>query len=199
VGDQVEVLVGKVGRAHGIRGDLMIDVRTDEPDRRFAPGTVFATRRGPLTVASLRWHSGRLLVTFAEVADRSVAETLRGTELRVAIDVDERPEDPEEFYDHQLVGLRAVSDKGDVLGEVAEVLHLPGQDVLVVRRSDTGTEAMVPFVTAFVPDVDLESGRLLVTDTVGLLDTDDAEDAVETDPPAHAEDNDRARTGTETS
>ena len=103
VSETIELLVGKVGRAHGIRGDLFIDVRTDEPDRRFAPGTIFPTRRGPLTVASLRWHSSRLLVRFAEVPDRSVAEGLRGTELRVEVDADERPDDPEEFYDHQLV------------------------------------------------------------------------------------------------
>jgi 16S rRNA processing protein RimM len=92
VADTVELLVGKVGRAHGIRGDLMIDVRTDEPERRFAPGSVFDTRRGPLTVQSLRWHSSRLLVRFDEVSDRSVAETLRGTELRVEVPADEHPE-----------------------------------------------------------------------------------------------------------
>jgi 16S rRNA processing protein RimM len=95
VSDKVELLVGRVGRAHGIRGDLTIDVRTDEPDRRFSPGTVFSTRRGPLTVDSMKWHSSRLLVRFAEVTDRNAAESLRGTELRVEVDPDERPEDPE--------------------------------------------------------------------------------------------------------
>jgi 16S rRNA processing protein RimM len=170
VADTVELLVGKVGRAHGIRGDLMIDVRTDEPERRFAPGSVFHTRRGPLTVQSFRWHSSRLLIRFDEVPDRTVAETLRGTELRVDVPADEHPEDPEEFYDHQLVGLAVHDEAGSVLGEVTEVVHLPLQDLLVVRRTDPdGAEAMVPFVTEFVPTVDPDKGFLVVTDSVGLL------------------------------
>ena len=172
VNDKLELLVGKVGRAHGIRGDLTIDVRTDEPERRFAVGTVFRTRRGTLTVASTRWHSSRLLVRFAEVPDRTVAETLRGTELRVEVDPLERPEDPDEFYDHQLVGLRVEAGhpgEEQVVGEVTEVLHLPAQDLLVVRRSDTGTEAMVPFVAEFVPEIDLAAARVVVTDSAGLL------------------------------
>jgi len=173
VSETIELLVGKVGRAHGIRGDLFIDVRTDEPDRRFAPGTVFPTRRGPLTVASLRWHSSRLLVRFAEVPDRTVAEGLRGTELRVEVDADERPDDPEEFYDHQLVGLEVHDENGGVVGEVSEVLHLPSQDMLVVRRTGS-TEAMVPFVGEFVPSIDLASGHVVVTDSAGLFADEDS-------------------------
>jgi len=176
----VELLVGKVGRAHGIRGDLTIDVRTDEPDRRFAAGSVFATARGTLTIASSRWHSGRLLVQFDGVADRSAAEALRGTELRAEIDPDERPEDPEEFYDHQLVGLRVETDEGGTavsVGELVEVLHLPAQDLLVVRREEGGPDALVPFVKEFVPVVDLTAGRVVITDPVGLLDLNEADEA----------------------
>jgi 16S rRNA processing protein RimM len=170
VSDTVELLVGKVGRAHGIRGDLTIDVRTDEPERRFAPGTVFETRRGPLTVQSVRWHSSRLLVRFEEVSDRTAAETLRGTELQVEVPADERPDDPEEFYDHQLIGLRVQDETGHDLGEVVEVAHLPSQDLLVVRRNESaGPEVMVPFVTKFVPTVEPAHGFLVVTDTAGLL------------------------------
>jgi 16S rRNA processing protein RimM len=173
VSETVELLVGTIGRAHGIRGDVTIDVRTDEPDRRFAPGTVFTTRRGSLTVATARWHSSRLLVRFAEVPGRTAAEGLRGTELRIEVAADERPDDPEEFYDHQLIGL-AVQDKdGAVVGEVGDVLHLPSQDLLVVRRPD-GTEAMVPFVGEFVPSVDLAAGHVVVTDSAGLLAGEDA-------------------------
>ncbi len=184
----MELLVGKVGRAHGVRGDVTIDVRTDEPDRRFATGTVFSTARGTLTVASMRWHSGRLLLRFDGVADRSAAEALRGTELRAEIDPTERPDDPEEFYDHQLVGLWVETEDDGApvaVGELVEVLHLPAQDLLVVRRTDGGPDALVPFVSEFVPTVDLTTGRLVITDRIGLLTTeDDSEDAAAVDETA---------------
>jgi 16S rRNA processing protein RimM len=197
VSKKVDVLVGKVGRAHGIRGDVTVDVRTDEPDRRFAAGTAFTTGRGRLTVVSTQWHSGRLLVRFDEVPDRTTAESLRGTELRIEVDPDERPDDPDEFYDHQLVGLTVESETGERWGEVSEVLHLPAQDLLVVRRStpdtnntqhpgdtDTGDAAgadvMVPFVTEFVPTVDLTGRRLVVTDRAGLLADEEPGPASET-------------------
>jgi 16S rRNA processing protein RimM len=166
--DTVELLVGRVGRAHGVRGDVVIDVRTDEPDRRFAVGTTFATSRGALTVSSSRWHGQRLLVTFESVSGRTAAEELRGTELRITVPADARPDDPEEFYDHHLVGLRADSASGEPLGEVTEVLHLPAQDVLVVRHD--GRDVLVPFVRDIVPDVELDAGRLVVADLPGLLD-----------------------------
>ena len=177
--ETVELLVGKIGRAHGIRGDLTIDVRTDEPERRFAPGTVFETRRGPLTVQSMRWHSSRLLLHFDEVPDRTAAETLRGTELRIEVPADERPADPEEFYDHQLVGLAVHDGAGAVVGEVAEVVHLPSQDLLVVRRPGPGgQDAMVPFVSEFIPTIELAAGRLVVADPAGLLsDHPDADES----------------------
>ena len=159
--------MGRVGRAHGLRGEVTIEVRTDEPDRRFAPGTSFVTTRTTLTVATATWHGRRLLVTFAEAADRSAAEALRGLELRVDVPADERPDDPEEFYDHQLVGLRADDATGHRLGEVTDVLHLPAQDVLVVRHD--GRDVLVPFVTAMVPTVDLAEQRLVVIDEVGLF------------------------------
>ncbi len=163
----IDLLVGKVGRAHGLRGDVGVDVRTDEPDKRLADGTVFSTPLGRLTVESSRWHSGRLIVHFAEVQDRTVAETLRGTELRVQVPRDERPDDPEEFYDHQLVGLRVETDTGEVVGEVSEVLHLPAHDLLAVRRAEG--EVLVPFVHELVPVVDVDAGRLVLTDRPGLL------------------------------
>jgi 16S rRNA processing protein RimM len=164
----VDVLVGRVGRAHGVRGDVTIDVRTDEPERRFAVGTRFGTRRGPLTVGGSRWHGKRLLVTFEEVLDRSAAEAVRGTELWVAVPADERPSDPEEFYDHQLLGLRVETTTGLLVGEVSEVLHLPAQDVLVVPYQ--GRDVLVPFVGDLVPVVDVDARRLVVAETPGLLD-----------------------------
>ena len=174
--DTVELLVGKGGRAHGSRGDVTIEVRTDEPERRFAPGTRFDTTRGGLTLVTSRWHGRRLLAAFAEVADRASAEALRGAELRIVIPADERPVDPEEFYDHQLVGLRVECLTGEMVGEVVEVLHLPAQDVLVVR--DDGTDVLVPFVAEIVPVVDVEAGRVVVADRPGLL-ADVAPDSIQ--------------------
>src|SRR5690606_31708583 len=108
--------------------------------------------RGPLTVAEMRWHRGQLLVTFEGVHDRSGAEALRGTLLTV--DARELPalDDPDEFYDHELVGMTAVLPGGDPLGEVADVVHAPSGDLLVVRRPDAG-ETLVPFVKEIVPNV----------------------------------------------
>lgn len=165
-------MVGKVGRAHGVRGDVVLDVRTDEPERRFVPGTSFATARGELTIAVTRWHGQRLLARFEQVSDRTGAERVRGVELRAVVAADERPEDPEEFYDHQLLGLTAVTSSGEHLGPVREVLHLPAQDVLVVNVA--GNDVLVPFVTQLVPTVDLATGRVVVVDRPGLIDGDEA-------------------------
>ena len=172
--DTIDILVGKVGRAHGIRGDVTIDVRTDEPERRFAIGRRFTTPRGPLTVSASRWHGVRLLVTFEEIGDRAAAEALRGVELHIDVPADERPDDPEEFYDHQLVGMLVVTESGADVGEVVEVVHLPAQDTLVVRRPAGTGETLVPFVSELVPVVDLAARRLTVVERPGLL-TDEPE------------------------
>ncbi len=164
----VEVLVGRVGRAHGVRGDVFVDVRTDEPERRFAADTAFDTSRGPLTVAVSRWHGRHLLVTFTELDDRSAAEAMRGVELRIEVPIDESPEDPEEFYDHQLLGLLAETQRGEPIGEVTEVLHLPAQDLLLVRHQDR--DILVPFVAELVPVVEMAARRLVIADRPGLLD-----------------------------
>lgn len=166
-----QLVVGRIGRPHGIRGEITIDVRTDEPDARFAPGAEIATdpaEAGPLTVERARWHSGRLLVAFAGVADRTAAEELRGTWLVVAPDDIIDTGDPDDFHDSELVGLSAVTVAGDEVGTVAEVRHF-GQDLLVISRNDGG-EALVPFVAALVPEVDVAAGRLVIDPPAGLLD-----------------------------
>jgi 16S rRNA processing protein RimM len=172
-----QVVVGRIGRAHGIRGELSVEPRTDEPDRRFAVGTVLTTEtpRGAaghpaeLTVAATRWHQDRLLVRFEEAADRDAAEALRGLALVLDVPDDESPQDPEEFYDHQLMGLRVETTTGRGVGEVAAVQHGSAQDLLVVRRDDGG-ESLVPFVARLVPVVDVPGGRVLVEDLPGLLE-----------------------------
>ena len=166
----MEVVVGRIGRPHGVRGEVTVEVRTDSPEFRFAPGAVLGTEPGraqPLVVAAARWHSGRLLLAFAGVGDRTAAEELRDLLLTVEVPADDRPEDPEEFYDHQLVGLAARTRSAE-LGRVADVLHLPGQDVLVIRTPEGG-EVLVPFVAEFVPEVDLVAGCIRIDPPEGLL------------------------------
>ncbi|MGI8901637.1 MAG: ribosome maturation factor RimM [Nocardioides sp.] len=174
------VVVGRIGRPHGIRGELSVEPRTDEPDRRFVVGNRMDTEtprgsapHGPgrpaiLTVESIRWHQDRLLVRFEEVGDRTAAEAVRGLALVLDVPADEAPADPEEFYDHQLIGLRVETVEGVVVGELASVQHGAAQDLLVVRRTEGG-DVLVPFVEALVPTVDLPAGRLLVADRPGLL------------------------------
>jgi len=173
-----EVVVARVGRPHGVRGELTVEVHTDEPERRFATGATLTVRRpsgGPapaypsLTVDAWRWHQGTLLLRFAEVGDRNAAEAARGLLLTVPVDPDESPEDPEEFYDHQLVGLDVVTTAGGSVGTVSDVLHSGAQDLLVVRREGRD-DALVPFVEAIVPEVDLVARRVVVDDRPGLLD-----------------------------
>jgi len=175
----MDTVVGVIGRPHGVRGEVAVELRTDEPERRFAPGQVLRDEGGTraFTVQSARDHSGRLLVKFAEVTSRDAAEALRATSLVAVVEPDERPLEPEEFYDRQLIGLRVRSLDGAEVGTVGSVLHLPTQDVLEVKVAD-GTR-LVPFVAALVPEIDLEAGFLTVADVAGLLD--DGNEAVDED------------------
>jgi 16S rRNA processing protein RimM len=168
----VELVVGRVGKPHGLRGEVTVEVRTDSPELRFAPGTVLTTdppMPRPLVVETMHWHSGRLLLAFEGVLDRSAAEALRNVRLVIDVPDDEVPEDPEEFYDHQLVGLAAVTVGGVEVGVVNEVLHLPSQELLALRTPD-GREVLVPFVAEIVPQVDLPAGRVVLDPPPGLLD-----------------------------
>ncbi|MCX6397675.1 MAG: ribosome maturation factor RimM [Propionibacteriales bacterium] len=169
------IVVGRIGRPHGIKGEVSVEPRTDEPDRRFADGAVLKSENkrpgapGPahLTVLGTRWHSGRLLVRFQEIPDRNAAEVARGTVLSIVLDPDERPEDPEEFYDHQLVGLAVLTTDGRAVGTLKEIVHGSAQDLLVVGTD--GADVLVPFVSELVPVVDVPGGRILVEDLPGLL------------------------------
>jgi 16S rRNA processing protein RimM len=173
--DSIEVVVGRIGKPHGIRGEVTVDVRSDEPDRRFGPGARLLTEpprgsaftHGTLTVQRARWHQTTLLVMFDELADRNAAETARGVVLRATVAADETPADPDEFYDHQLEGLAAYDVDGTRLGEIAGLVH-GAQDLLRVRTPD-GREALVPFVAALVPEVDVAGGRVVIADRPGLV------------------------------
>ena len=161
------VVVGRIGRAHGLRGEVFVEPRTDEPERRFAVGESLRTPTGRLTVAATRVHSGRLVVRFEELDGRTAAEAARGTELTCAIDPSERPEDPEEFYDHQLVGLQVETTDGKQVGELLRVEHGAAQDLLVIGTP--GGEVLFPFVSVLVPEVDLPGRRIVLDDRPGLL------------------------------
>jgi 16S rRNA processing protein RimM len=175
--DTETIIVGVIGRPHGVGGEVAVELRTDEPERRFAPGQVLAEEEGSrvFTVRSVRDHSGRFLVMFAEVVDRAAAEAVRGARLIATVELNERPAEPWEFYDRHLIGLTATTPDGVAVGRVGSVLHLPAQDVLEIQTA-TGTR-LVPFVAALVPEVDLDEGRLTVLDVAGLLDDrDDADE-----------------------
>jgi 16S rRNA processing protein RimM len=165
------VVIGRIGRPHGVRGEVTIEVRTDDPDLRFAPGAVLLTDpadRGPLTIAASRWHRDVLLLAVEGVESREAAELLRNTLLLVETSTLPALDDPDDYYDHQLVGLTARLTDGTALGEVVAVSH-EGGDLLVVERPDAG-ELLVPFVRAIVPTVDLAAGSLVVDPPEGLLD-----------------------------
>jgi len=165
------VVVGRIGRPHGVRGEVTVEVRTDDPDLRFVPGAVLRTdppERGPLTIAGVHWHSGTLLLRLEGVDSREAAEAVRNTELVVPVAELPEIEDPDSYYDHQLVGLTARLPDDAVLGEVTAILH-EAQDLLVVRRVEGG-EVLIPFVSAIVPTVDLAGGFVVVDPPEGLLD-----------------------------
>lgn len=164
------LVVGRVGRPHGLRGEVVVSVRTDFPEERFVPGTSFDVPGGrSLRVATTRWHSGTLLLRFDGVEDRDRAADLSGTELTVPVDDLPSLDDPDEFHDHQLVGLRAELADGTVVGEVREVAHGPGGELLVIAREGPA-DALVPFVRQIVPEVDLAGGRVVLTPPDGLLE-----------------------------
>lgn len=164
----MRVAVGRIGKPHGIRGEVTIVPMTDEPDQRFAPGSAFLREGGhPLEVAASRWHAGTLLIKFVGCNDRNSAELLRGSILEVERDAADTPEDPAEFYDSSLIGCQVYDQVGDLVGEVIDVLHLPSQDLLVVEGS--GREILIPFVHEMVPIVDIGTQRIVIDPPEGLL------------------------------
>jgi 16S rRNA processing protein RimM len=170
----MDLVVGRVVRAHGVTGEVVVEIRTDDPDTRFAPGTTLRakpSRGGPerdYVVDSAREHSGRLLVRLDGVADRTAADSLRGT-LFVVDTADLPPiEEPDEFYDHQLEGLQVVTIAGTPVGSVAEVLHTAAGELLSVR-SEAG-EVLVPFVSAIVTSVSLADQTIEIDPPEGLLE-----------------------------
>ncbi|KDE98034.1 16S rRNA processing protein RimM [Mycolicibacterium aromaticivorans JS19b1 = JCM 16368] len=176
----MELVAGRVAKAHGITGELVVDVRTDDPEERFAVGNLLRLRpsRGDggqdVVVEAVRPHGGRLLVRLRGVSDRNAADALRGHLF--VVDSAELPpiEDPDEFYDHQLEGLTVRTVDGRVVGSITEVLHTAGAELLAVRGAD-GTEVLVPFVGAIVVSVSLADKIVEIDPPDGLLDLDGLE------------------------
>ena len=167
-GEDDLVVVGRIGPTHGVRGAVVVQPFTDAPDERFAPGSVLLTHGQPLTVEAARWQGRRLIVQFAGVSERDEARRLRGTELHVAASSRPALDDPDDFYDTELVGLTATTVGGEPLGAVREVVHAPASDYLVVEID--GRDRLVPFLAAVVPVVDIPGRRVVIDPPEGLLD-----------------------------
>ena len=165
------IAIGRIGRPRGVRGENFVEPWTDDPDERFAAGSVLRTEpaaAGPLTVATMSTAGGKLVVRFEGVDDRERAEALRGVQLVIA--PSERPalDDPDDFYDTDLVGLTARTVDGSELGRVRDVLHAGGADYLVLQAGEE--ERLVPFVRAIVPTVDLTERVVFIDPPDGLFD-----------------------------
>ncbi|GII99369.1 16S rRNA processing protein RimM [Sediminihabitans luteus] len=187
----MRLTVARIGKAHGLKGEVALDLFTDDPGTRLAVGARLDTQpasAGPLTVERTRVQNGRWHVAFAGVDDRTRAESLRGIEL--VVDVEASDED-DAWYSHELEGLRVELEDGTVVGEVLALQDGAAHDLLVIRE-DGGERTLVPFVTAIVPVVDVPGGRVVLTPPGGLLARDAANLVVsdETSGPASATDED---------
>lgn len=175
------LLVARIGKPHGLRGEVTVQTHTDDPERRYVPGTVFATQAAPgtgvpreLTLATARKHREVWLLGFEEIPDRTGAESLRDTRLLLDLEAVEEPDDEDDgWYEHDLVGLAVHDPAGTVLGEVTGLVIGAAQDLLEVRLTDR-REVLVPFVEAIVTQVDPEAGHVVVDAPAGLFDLDEA-------------------------
>lgn len=166
------VEVGRLIKAHGIKGDLLTQSLTDFPELRFAVGTKLQLANQQfLTVTKFAEHSGRLLLHFEEIVDRTAAEQAAGSLLYAEVDETELPPEPGKYFDRQLIGLLVSTNEGDVIGKIVDVLHLPAQDVLVMNMH--GKEVLIPFVDPIVPVVDLAQNMITINPPVGLLEVAD--------------------------
>lgn len=163
------LVVGRIGRAHGVRGEATIEVRTDDPDARFPVGASLQTdpaEKGPLTIVSGRVHNGILLLGFAGITDRTAVEKLRNTLLLAEVDIDAESSD-DLYHIAQIKGCLVFLENGTEVGVVTDVLELPAQDTLVIETSSG--ERLVPFVTSMVPTIDIENKKLVISPPEGLL------------------------------
>ena len=184
---RTQLRVGRLTRAHGLKGAIKIELYTDDPGRRFVPGARFALQvptsskwhGKSIELVELRIYNGSPVAFFAGVSDRTEAESLVKAVLWVEQDATELPTEPDAWYVHQLAGLEVWRDGGRI-GRVVRVDPLPAQDMLIVEHD--GREVMVPFVKEIVPEVDLRAGRITVTPPPGLFEELEPEPAAESQP-----------------
>lgn len=189
----MQLRVARLTKAHGLKGGIKLELYTDDPARRFTPGATFDLQvptasiwhGKQLTLAELRWYNGHAVAFFEGVADRTAAEGLVKAILWVDQDAAELPEETDAWYDHQLVGLRAMRD-GAQVGVVARVDHLPAQDLLAITAD--GREVLVPFVSAIVPSVDIAAGTITLTPPAGLFEELPEEAAADAAEPSSGSD-----------
>ncbi|GEP46560.1 ribosome maturation factor RimM [Microbacterium saccharophilum] len=189
---RTQLRVGRLVKAHGLKGALKLELYTDDPDGRFVPGAEFTLQvpesspwHGKIvTVREFRWMNSHPVVFFEDIDDRDGAESIVRAILWIDQDDASAPAEEDAWYDHQLVGLDVVRD-GAVVGRVARVDHLPAQDMLIVAPTGRDGEILVPFVKAIVPEVDLAAGRVTVTPPAGLFEElPDDEDTAPAEEPA---------------
>ncbi|MEU6859710.1 ribosome maturation factor RimM [Glycomyces sp. NPDC046736] len=164
-----QVVVGRIVRPHGLKGEVVVEVRTDDPEARFQPGVQYSTKNGPMTAATVRWHQGRPMIGFEGVTDRNASELLRGIRLSVEIDEDEDADDEDAFRDEHLLGLKVIDREAGEVGTVSRIDHGAAYETLVVKRQGRGP-ALIPFVADMVEEVDTETGTIKVDLPPGLLD-----------------------------
>lgn len=190
----LDVIVATIGRAHGLRGEVALTLRTDQPEERLQPGAVFTVEAAgqprTLTVGTTRRQQDRWYVRFDEVADRTDAESLRGIDLQIGVDAQqEADEDPEAWYPSQLKGLNVQHIDGRELGTVVGIEHYPAQDLLIVRTTDR-RRVQLPLVEELVPEVDLEAGVVIADPPGGMFEAlpeDEQGPEPETSAPARTE------------
>jgi 16S rRNA processing protein RimM len=166
----LELVVARIGRAHGIRGEVTIELRTDNPAERFEIGSIFKTepaKFAPLEIASVRDHNGTLLLSFKGRVDRNSVEELRNVLLIAEVDIPTPSAEDNEFHATLLLGCRVFTEAKEELGEVIDILQLPTQDTLVVERN--GEEILIPFVKKHVPIVDVKAKKIVVREMEGLI------------------------------
>jgi 16S rRNA processing protein RimM len=192
---RTQLRVGRLVKAHGLKGALKLELYTDDPEGRFLPGATFTLQvpesspwhGKPLTVREFRWMNSHPVAFFEGVEDRNAAEELVKAILWIDQDTEGAPAEDDAWYDHQLVGLDVVRD-GERVGRVVRVDHLPAQDLLIVRpTSGEDREVLVPFVKAIVPEVDVAAGRVVVTPPAGLFEDLPGDDDEAESRAAHAD------------
>jgi 16S rRNA processing protein RimM len=175
ISSKTKLRVGRLVKAHGLKGAIKLELYTDSPDQRFKPGQVLELQvpetsewfGKTVTVSELRFYNQAPVLFLEGVDDRSKAETLIKAILLIETDLDQLPEEPEAWYDHQLVGLKAMVGQEQV-GVVSRVDHLPVQDLLAIETPNG--EVLVPFVKQIVPEVDVKAGRVILTPPDGLFE-----------------------------